>query len=151
MSYTRCYYHIVFRTKGSVNALPIGPDVELYKFIWGLVKNKSAILFQINGMPDHLHLFVSLSPTISLADFVKEVKISSNNWLKEHRELFPYFTGWACGYAGLSYGENDKENIIAYIKRQKEHHNRETFSEEIRRVLAENGIPINEEHFEEDI
>ena len=40
---------------------------------------------------------------------------------------------------------------MAYIKRQKEHHGKETFSEEIRRVLAENGISINEEHFDEDI
>ena len=60
MSYTRCYCHIVFRPKDSVKALLIGPGIEQCKFIWGLAKNKSAILFQINGMPDHLHLFVSL-------------------------------------------------------------------------------------------
>ena len=50
-------------------------------------------------------------------------------------------TGWACRYEGLSYGGNDKENMIAYIKRQKEHHGKETFFDEIRRVLAENGNP----------
>ena len=82
---------------------------------------------------------------------MKELKTSSSKWLKGHSELFPCFTGWARGYAGLSCGENDKENIMAYIKRHKEHHGKETFSDEIRRVLAENGISIDEGHFDEDI
>ena len=144
MSYTRCYYHVIFRTKNSEPVLPIGPDIELYKFIWGFSKNKRTVLYQVNGMPDHLHLFVSLPPDLALSDFVKELKNSTNNWLREHKKQFPFFHGWSVGYAGLSYGESEKESVILYIKGQKEHHRLESFQDELKRVLIRNGFEIDE-------
>ena len=150
MSYTRCYFHVIFRTKNSEPVIPIGPDINLYKFIWGLTKNKRIVLFQINGMPDHLHLFVSLPPDLALSEFVKELKTSTNNWLRENKNLFPYFHGWSVGYAGLSYGESEKESVIQYIKRQKEHHRQESFQDELKRVLSQNGFDIDE-YFSKDI
>ncbi|MBR6371704.1 MAG: IS200/IS605 family transposase [Victivallales bacterium] len=147
MSYTRCYYHIIFRTKSSEQTLPVGADIELYRYIWGFCKNKKTVLFQINGMPEHLHIFVSLPPTLALSDFVKEVKNSTNLWLKENKALFPYFRGWADGYAGLSYGESEKAAVIEYIKNQKIHHRAEAFQDELRRVLIEGGFTVDERYF----
>ena len=146
MSYTRCYYHVIFRTKSSEQTLPVGSDVELYKYIWGFCKNKKIVLFQINGMPDHLHVFVSLPPSLALADFVRELKNSTNLWLKTKRDLFPYFREWANGYAGLSYGETEKEAVIEYIKNQKIHHHAESFQDELRRVLKEGGFDVDDRY-----
>ena len=69
MSYTRLFYHIIFRTKHGVHAINEENEQVLYRYIWGFVKEHSSILYRINGMPDHLHLFVELHQTISVAEF----------------------------------------------------------------------------------
>jgi putative transposase len=50
-------------------------------------------------------------------------------------------------FAALTYCWRDKDKIINYIKKQQEHHKRETFEEELRRIFKEQGIVINEKYF----
>ncbi|CAM2933353.1 transposase IS200 like family protein [Glaesserella parasuis 174] len=75
MSYTRLLYHIVFRTKYGLPTIVEEHEEILYRYIWGYVKEQGVVLYRINGMPDHLHLFVELKATINVADFVKHLKI----------------------------------------------------------------------------
>ena len=149
MSYTRLLYHIIFRTKHSIPAISIEHKKELYKYIWGFVKNKESMLYRINGMPDHLHLFVELAAKLSLSDFVRDLKTSTAKWLTNN-PLFPYFQGWGKGYAAFSYGLNEKDKIINYIMRQKEHHQSSNFETELRRLLGEHGCTIDEKYFMKD-
>ncbi|MCL2117358.1 MAG: transposase [Planctomycetaceae bacterium] len=81
-SFRQILYHIVFRTKNSANTLPLSESEELYRYIWGIIKNKNGMLLRINGMEDHIHILSDLPPTISLADYVREMKSSSSHWLK---------------------------------------------------------------------
>ena len=150
MSYTRCLYHVIFRTKCSQLTLPIGPDDELYNYIAGIAKNKRCVPYRINGMPDHIHILTSLAPVISVADFVKEVKNATSVWLKNKRELFPYFNGWAVGYAALSYGVDAIYNITEYIRNQKEHHRGISFKDELRGLLVAEHVDIDETYFLKD-
>jgi len=86
MSYCRLFYHIVFRTKDSVYAINEENEKILYDYIWGFVKAHQSILHRINGMPDHLHLFVL---------FVQICKISvrrtlfSSRLRREIPQIFP--------------------------------------------------------------
>ena len=100
-------------------------------------------------MPNHIHLMVDLPPSLALADFVKSLKNSTNNWLKANPN-FPLFTGWSIGYAGLSCSANDIDRVVKYIKKQKEHHYRMSFADEIRAILVNNGIKIDERYFNRD-
>ena len=97
MSYCRLFYHIVFRTKDSVYAINEENEKILYDYIWGFVKSHHSILHRINGMPDHLHLFVELHQTISVAEFVRKLKKSTHRFLDENKSLFPEFTAWSVG------------------------------------------------------
>ncbi len=97
-------------------------------------------------MEDHVHLLSDLHPSIALADFVREIKTSSSHWLKNNPR-FPGFTGWADGYAALTYAWRDKDMIIEYIKNQREHHAQVDFITEYRRLLEEQGIRIDERYF----
>lgn len=136
MSYTCTMYHIVLRTHCSEPSIPEEHERELYAYMMGIVNNYNGKLYRIGGMPDHVHLFVSLPATLALASFVKELKVSSSKWMKANPN-FPRFTGWSQEYAGFSYGLRDKDMIVNYIKSQKEHHKRETFAEEYRRFIEE--------------
>ena len=149
MSYTSSYYHVVFRTYRSEQTIPVEHDRELYAYIYGIARNLRCQTYRIGGMPDHVHVFVSLPPDLPIASFVQRIKTDSSKWLKSNPN-FPYFQGWAREYAGISKSANEKETVIKYIMRQKEHHRKVTFAEEYRAFLEENGIAIDERYFLRD-
>ena len=60
--------------------------------------------------------------------------------------LFPAFEGWQDSYGAFTYSVKEKDMIINYIKNQKEHHKAETFHEEFKRLLEENGIEFDEKY-----
>lgn len=101
MSYRQIFYQIVFGTKHRKKTIAEQNCEQLYKYIWGIIKNKNCKLYRINGAEDHIHIFSDLHPSTSLSD---------------------------------------------YIKNQKEHHKKETFYDEFKRLLIENGIEFNEKY-----
>ena len=145
-SYRQIIYHIIIRTKNSQKTLKSEQNEELFKYIWGIIKNKNCHLYQINGVEDHIHILTSLHPSIALADCIRDIKTASSIWLK-NSDLFPTFVGWANGYAALTYSYRDKDKLINYIKNQQHHHKNETFEEEYRRLLEEHNIKIEERYF----
>lgn len=150
MSYTTSYYHIVFRTYCSEPTIPVDHERELYAYIYGIAKNLHCQTYRIGGMPDHVHIFVSLPSTLPLAEFVQRVKTDSSKWMKANPN-YPHFKGWGREYAGFSYSLQDKDKIVGYIMRQKEHHRRVSFAEEYRAFLEENGVIINDQYFLKDV
>jgi REP element-mobilizing transposase RayT len=146
-SYRQIYYHIVFGTKSHKQTLTVEFSEEIYKYIWGIIKNKNCKLYRINGYRDHVHILSDLHPSLALADYVKEIKIASSVWIKNHGK-FPNFDGWAEGYASFTISHDDRNRIIDYIKNQKEHHKTETFIDEYRRLLKEYGIEFDEKYLQ---
>ncbi len=145
-SYRQILYHLVFRTKDSRKTLVQENTHELYSYIMGFIKNKNCFLYRINGMEEHIHILSDLHPSIALADFMRDMKTASSIWLKNSGK-FPQFEGWSDGYAAITYSWSDKETIINYIKNQQEHHRNESFEDELRRLLKEQGIEVDEKYF----
>jgi len=147
MSYIQSLHHIIIRTKYNKQVFPEKHADELYRYIWGFIKNKKSFLYRINGMPDHIHILVSLHSTIALADFVKTLKTSTNSWLKVNNDKFPKFQSWGKKYAAFSVRYQEKDIVINYIKNQQKHHRQESFQEEYRRLITESGVDIDEKYF----
>ena len=145
-SYRQILYHLIYRTKDSRKTLVQEHSRELYAYLLGFIKNKNCFLYRVNGMEDHLHILCDLHPMIALADFMRDMKTSSSIWLKQTGN-FPEFDGWADGYAALTYAWKDKDMIVNYIKNQQEHHKKETFEDELRSLLREHGIEVDERFF----
>ena len=143
MSYRQILYQIIFGTKYRRPTINETHCTELYQYIWGIVKSKNCHLFRINGVEDHLHILSDLHPTVALADLVKDIKASSSRWMKESG-LFPEFEGWADGYGAFTYSIRERDKIINYIKKQKEHHKKVPFVEEYSALLEENGLRYEE-------
>jgi REP element-mobilizing transposase RayT len=144
-SYKQIIYHLVFGTKKRSLSIRDEHCLELYKYIWGIVKNKNCVLYQINGDKDHIHLPTDLNPMISLASFVHDVKIASSKWLSDNPN-FPNWQGWAKGYGAFTCSLKEKPVLMQYIKNQKEHHQKEDFLTEYKRLLIEHGIEFKEEY-----
>ena len=96
-------------------------------------------------MEDHIHIFSDLHPKVALADYIKDIKVSGSLWMKKNGN-FPKFKNWQDSYGAFTYSIKQKEIIINYIKNQKEHHKRESFYEEYKRLLIENEIEFDEKY-----
>jgi len=144
-THTAISYHIVFSTKNRTPVLKRDRREDLFRYIWGIIKNRHSHLYRVNGVEDHLHILSSLHPTVSLADFVKEVKADSALWIKENC-VFKSFSHWQEGYAAFTCSRCDVDDLIEYIKRQEEHHRTTTFEEEYRKLLLEAGVEFDERY-----
>lgn len=145
-SYRQILYHLVIRTKyGRPTINPLYAR-ELYGYIYGYIKNKNCFLYRINGVENHLHILSDLHPSIALADYIRDMKASSSYWMKGTGK-FPDFIGWCAGYAAFTCSWKDKDRIVAYIRRQQEHHRKVSFEAELRRCLREQGVVVDERFF----
>lgn len=145
-SYRQILYHIVFRTKDSRKTIVPVHSRELYAYFLGIIRNKNCKLYRINGTENHIHMLCDLHPSIALADFMRDIKATTSIWLKQSGK-FPDFNGWGNGYAALTYGWRDKDMIANYIKNQQKHHNMKSFEDELRRLLEENEVEVDERYF----
>ena len=141
MSYTQSIYHMIIRTKANKLTLPLEHSEELYRYIWGIIKNKNGLLYRVNGIEDHVHILFALHPTIALSDFARDLKAETSKMLKRTAG-FEQFTAWSEGYTALSCNLRDKDIIINYTKNQREHHKTILLNEEYIAVSQRNGIGI---------
>lgn len=144
-TYTQILYQIVFSTKHREEVLHGENKKELYKYIWGILKNKKCTLYQIGGVADHIHIVTHIHPSVALSDLVKDIKIASSKYIKEEK-LFPHFTSWQEGYGAFTYAISAKDNLINYVKNQEEHHRKKTFIEEYKELLNEHGVEFDEKY-----
>ena len=142
-SYTQILYHIVFATKGRRRVLDKPRRDDLFRYLWGVVKNHDSHLYRIGGVEDHVHILSSLHPSVALADFVKDLKVASSKWIKDER-VFPEFEAWQEGYAALTCSWAERDGLIEYIKGQEEHHRTVPFLDEYREMLRKAGMDLDE-------
>lgn len=144
-TFTQIYYHIVFSTKDRERVLLAERREDLFRYTWGILKNKDCHLYRINGIEDHLHILASLHPTLALSDLVKDIKTGTNKWIKDNA-VFPAFSHWQDGYGAFTVSHGDKDAVIEYIKGQAEHHKNVSFQDELREFLIKHGVKFDEKY-----
>lgn len=117
----------------------------MFRYIWGLIHARDSRLYRVNSTLDHVHILTDLHPARSLADFVKEIKVSSSHWIKTNG-IFTGFSGWQAGYGAFTHSKQDKERLMQYIKGQEGHHTRVSFADELRSLLIEAGVEFDEKY-----
>ena len=80
-TFSQIYLQFVFAVKHRQNLISREHNEELQRYMTALVQNRKAKMLAIYCMPDHCHLFVGFKPTILIADFVKEIKVESNEFI----------------------------------------------------------------------
>ena len=144
-TFSQIYIQIVFAVKGRESKIQLSWEEELYKYITGIVRNKEQKILAINGMPDHIHFFIGMKPSCCLSDLVREVKKSSNDFIKE-RKFSKFKFQWQEGYGAFSYSHSNLDNVIKYIMNQKEHHKKKTFKEEYLEFLKKFEIEFKDKY-----
>lgn len=144
-TYTQILYQLVFTTKDRKETMIADGQEKLYRFIWGLLKNKNCHLYRVNGTENHLHIVTHIHPMVAPALLIKDIKLATSVLIKDEK-LFPAFNGWQDGYGAFTYTFSAKNNLIEYVKNQKEHHKVVSFREEYIRLLNEHGIEFDEKY-----
>ncbi len=123
MALWRLYYHLIWATKERHPLILPEKETQLYNYIIGKSDQFNSIVHEVNGMSDHIHLIVSIPPTIAISEYVRKIKGSSSNYLnKISTERFE----WQRGYGIFSVGVKNLDIAINYVKNQKEHHGKGT-------------------------
>ena len=144
-TYSQIYIQVVFAVKGRRSSIDTSWEEELYKYITGIIKGKGQKLLAINGMPDHIHFLIGMKPSCCLSDLVREVKKSSNEFIRLKGFVERKFE-WQDGYGAFSYSHSNLDNVINYIQNQKEHHRNVSFKEEYLEFLKQFQIDYKEEY-----
>lgn len=86
-TYTQIHLQFVFAVKYRNGLIHESFKEELYQYISGIIKANNHKLLVINGMPDHLHIFIGMRPTQSISDLLQDIKGSSSKWINEKKFL----------------------------------------------------------------
>ena len=144
-TYTQIYIHYVFAVQNRIGLIQSSWRDELYKYMTGTITNKGHKLLQIGGMPDHIHVLVSMSPKQAPSDLMADVKRSSSLWINDKRLVMGKFS-WQEGYGAFSYGKSQISDIANYVENQERHHKRQTFMEEYLEFLKLFEIEYDEKY-----
>lgn len=144
-TYTQIHIQTIFAVQNRQSLIKQEWKNELYKYITGIIQSYDHKVLQINGTPDHIHIFFGMRPTQSLSDLMKEVKQDSSKWINNKRLVNGKFS-WQEGYGAFSYSKSHVPRVIKYIANQEEHHKIKTFGDEYLELLKESEIDYDERY-----
>ena len=83
-TYSQIYMHIVFAVRDWKCLIKDEWREDLFRYITGACKNRNHFVYAINGMPDHVHLFIGMNPSESVSQLVQSIKSPSSKWVNDH-------------------------------------------------------------------
>ena len=144
-AFTQIYIQYVFAVKGRENLLQKPWRDEVFRYIAGIIKGRDQKPIIVNGVADHVHVFVGLKPSVCVSELVRDIKNNSSKFINDQRFLKGKFS-WQEGYGAFSYSHSQIENVYNYIDKQEEHHRKKTFREEYLDFLQRFEISYDEKY-----
>ncbi len=144
-SFTHILVHYIFSTKDRKKYLTENVRARIFDYMGGIARKNNIQPQIINGVEDHVHMLVLLPKTLSIAKAIQLIKGGSSRWIHEEFPDLRHFA-WQIGYGAFSVSLSNKENVVNYIKHQKEHHKKKTFKEEFIEFLKKHNIDYDERY-----
>lgn len=115
-------YHVVWITKYRKPVLRSDVSERVRDLIREICKANDVEIIRGHVSRDHVHIFVSVPPHISISQLVQSIKgKTSRKILQEYKSMSKTFWGrhmWARGYFVASSGNVTDEVIMKYIEEQ---------------------------------
>jgi len=144
-SFASLICQIVFSTKDREPLILPEAAPRIHAYLGGICREMGNTLLAAGGMPDHVHLLVSLGRQTSVADLVRTLKANSSGWIRREMPLLRGFA-WQTGYGAFSVSFSNIEAVRNYINCQTEHHRTKSFQEEFIEYLKRHQIPYDERY-----
>ena len=144
-TFSQIYIQAVFAVNGRNNLLLKPWRDEVFKYMAGIIKEKNQKSIIVNGVENHVHLFIGLKPSMALSNLIRDVKNNTSNFINEKQFVYGKFS-WQEGYGSFSYSHSQIEKVYQYILNQEEHHHKKTFREEYLEFLFKYKIDYDEKY-----
>jgi REP-associated tyrosine transposase len=141
--YSEINLHITWHTKNNDPVIKDNIENRLYHFLENKVRKEKDVIFHaIGGIEDHIHLVVSIPPTLRISDWIGQLKGGSSFYIN-HEIVNRKLLDWQEGYGVVSFGTRDQEWVIRYVKNQKRHHAKGTIQDRLERITSDDeGRPL---------
>lgn len=141
--FTQMYVQLVFAVKKREAVLHKSIQQRVFEYMSGILtemKHKSII---VNGIPDHVHVFFGLNPSVSISETVHGIKRNSSLFINSNKLCLGKFA-WQEGYGGFTYSRSQVHNVYNYILNQENHHKKVSFREEYIEFLKKFEVEYDE-------
>lgn len=128
--YSEINFHINWHTKNNLPLITPPVETKLYGFLKHKIIETPEVYFHaIGGIENHIHLAVSVPPSLLMSDWIGKLKGSSSFEINHvsNRKLLQ----WQRGYGIVSFGTKDLQWVINYVLNQKEHRRKGTIYERL--------------------
>jgi putative transposase len=137
--------HYVFAVQNRLCLINKKWQDDLYKYISGIIDQQGHKLYVINGMNDHIHILISMTPKQAPSDLMYHLKRSSSLWVNQNQLSIGKFS-WQKGFGAFSPGKSQLPEKIKYIEEQQRHHKKACFKEEYLQFLKGKDIEYDERY-----
>ncbi|MGB3619141.1 MAG: IS200/IS605 family transposase [Catalinimonas sp.] len=144
-TYSQINIQLVFAVKGRQKLLDAAWRQEVFRYMSSVITEKGQKALIVNGVADHVHVFVGLRPNMSVADLARDVKNNSSRFINQRGWVQGKFA-WQNGYGAFSYGQSQVKRVYDYIARQEHHHRQRTFHDEYVELLDRFEIEYDERY-----
>ena len=118
-----CTYHVVFVPKYRRKVMYGQLRQEVGQILSTVCKITGVQLIKGGVCPDHVHMYISIPPKMSLSTVMSKLKGKSALMLfdrhPEYRDKYGRHF-WARGYYAETVGQVNEDTIVKYIEEQKE-------------------------------
>ena len=145
-SLAQIYLHIIFSTKHRKRFLQNEAlRHEAHHYLGGICGNLDSPSLIVGGVEDHVHVLCRLSRTQTVSELVRELKRESSKWIKTRDAQLADFH-WQDGYGVFSISPAHVKALRRYIENQEQHHQTESFQDELRRILQKYDVQYDERY-----
>ncbi len=87
-----------------------------------LIKTPDVFVHEIGGTDTHVHVAVTIPPSLTISVFIGQIKGGSSHDVNQHFATRGKVLEWQAGYGVVSFGTKDLAWVKQYIQDQRSHH-----------------------------
>ena len=132
-AYSEINLHITWHVKESLPVISEAFEKGLHRHLRSYaLKERDVIVHEVGGTETHVHIAVSIPPTLQIAEWIGKLK-GSSSYHVNHKLVNRHLLDWQDGYGVVSFGTRDLPWVVEYIQNQKEHHAKGTIQQRLER------------------
>lgn len=121
--YSEINLHVTWHTKESMPLLTQQVEPLAHRYLrQKIISIPGAFVHEIGGTETHVHVAVTVPPTLLISEFIGQLKGASSHEVNKQLGLRGQVLQWQAGYGVVSFGTGDLDWVKKYVGGQREHH-----------------------------
>jgi putative transposase len=140
--YSEINLHIVWHTKNSSPLLTPTVEPLAHRLLKKrIIDTPEVFVHAIGGTETHLHLAVTVPPTLTISEWIGQLKGGTSHDVNQQMGKRQKVVQWQTGYGVVSFATGDLDWVKSYIRNQREHHGRGTVHDRLERITQYEDEP----------